>query len=112
MSEEAPAAPAEPAAARDEAFLQHMHEHAEQLDDLNFALADDELEKAKVPAYWLSRHEEVGDIPADWQQYVVGMREAASAVEVAPDLVTARAAAEGITRQCQGCHATAGVKTE
>lgn len=116
------APPAEPAAAEtpatedenlpDEAFLRHMHAHADHLDDINFALADEELERAKIPAYWLSRHEEVSAIPADWQPYLVGMRDAARAVENAPDLAAARAGAERITQQCQGCHAVAGVETD
>ncbi len=116
------APPVEPAAAEtpaaedvdppDEAFLRHMHAHADHLDDLNFALADEELERAKIPAYWLSRHEEVSAIPPDWQPYLVGMRDAARAVENAPDLAAARAGAERIAQQCQGCHAAAGVETD
>jgi mono/diheme cytochrome c family protein len=62
-----------------------------------------------VPAYWLSRHDTVTGIPPQWQPFVVGMREAAAAVGDAPDLDTARAAAERITGQCQACHAAAGV---
>ena len=114
----APAAePAEPAAADDEAwrsdaFLEHMHVHAEQLDQLNFALADDDLEAALTPSYWLSQHEEIGGIQPEWQPFVDGMREAARAVAGAPDLEAARAAAERISRQCQGCHAAAGIETE
>jgi hypothetical protein len=116
------APPGEPAASEttaaededppDEEFLRHMHAHADHLDDINFALEDEELERAKIPAYWLSRHEEVGAIPADWQPYLVGMRDAARAVENAPDLTTARAAVERITEQCQGCHAAAGINTD
>jgi hypothetical protein len=90
-------------------FLEHMHRHAERIDDLNLALADGDLESAKTPAYWLSRHEAVSGIQAEWQPYVTGMREAARAVEAAPDLATARAAAERITAQCQGCHEAAGI---
>jgi hypothetical protein len=100
---------AEPAVSFDEAFIQHMHAHAEKLDDLNFSLSDGELEKAKLSAYWLSRHETVGGVPADWQPYIVGMREAARAVEDAPDIMAARAAAERISQQCQSCHVAAGI---
>lgn len=96
----------------DEEFIEHMHAHAEFLDDLMFALADDDVDAAMTPAYWLARHETVSNIPDDWQKYVVGMREAALAVESAPDLETARARAEEITAQCQGCHAAAGVATD
>ena len=90
-------------------FIDHMHAHAEQLDELMFALADDDLAGAMTPAYWLSRHRTVSGVPDAWQQYVDGMREAALAVESATDLETARAAAEQITVHCQGCHAAAGV---
>lgn len=112
--ESAPAAATEPAAAdkpawRTEAFISHMHDHAEMLDRLNFALADEDLHGALTPAYWLSTHETVNGLPDELQAFVRGMRTAAQAVEEAPDLETARAAAEQITVQCQGCHEAAGV---
>lgn len=93
----------------DQAFIDHMHAHAEQLDELMFALADGDLDGAMTPAFWLSRHDSVEGIPAEWQQYVNGMREAASAVETASDLETAKAAAERISGQCQACHDAAGI---
>jgi hypothetical protein len=96
----------------DSKFMDHMHVHAEQLDDLNFALADGDLEAAGMPAYWLSRHKTVGGLPPDLQPFVTRMREAARVVEEADDLVAAGAAAEQISAQCQGCHAVVGVVTE
>jgi cytochrome c556 len=109
----AAAAPAaeQPAAdsVRDEEFIEHMHDHAEQLDNLNFALADDDLDGAMTAAYWLSGHQEVSGVEDEWRPFLEGMREAAQAVEEAPDLDTARAAAERIGEQCQGCHDAAGV---
>ena len=92
-----------------EAFINHMHEHAEKLDDLMFALADDDLEGARTPAYWLSQHDTVSDVPEEWANYITGMRNAAYEVETADDLDTARAAAEDVSEQCQACHAAAGV---
>lgn len=94
---------------QNDAFLTHMHSHADQIDLINTALANDDLEAAITPASWLSRHDAVTGIPADWQPYLVGMREAARAVEGAADLETARAASKRITEQCQGCHAAAGM---
>ncbi len=94
----------------DEAFINHMHEHAEKLDDLMFALADDDLEGARTPAYWLSQHDPVNEVPEEWQNYITGMRNAAYEVETADDLDIARAAAEDVSEQCQACHAAAGVK--
>lgn len=107
-------APAEPPAVeeervRDAEFIDHMHAHAEQLDNLNFALADDDLEGAMTAAYWLSGHQEVSGLEEEWQPYLTGMRKAAQDVEEATDLEAARAAAERINEQCQGCHAAAGV---
>ena len=96
-------------AAVDDEFINHMHAHAEQMDDLMFALSDGDLEGAMTPAYWLSRHKTVAGVPDEWQQYVIGMREAARAVEDAADIEAARAAAEEISRHCQGCHTAAGV---
>jgi cytochrome c556 len=93
----------------DQAFIDHMHAHAEQLDELMFALADGDLEAAMTPAFWLSRHDTVQGIPEEWQQYVTGMREAAAEVEAANDLETARAAAERISERCQACHSAAGI---
>ena len=106
----AEAAPAEEATAQfDDAFISHMHEHAEKLDDLMFALADDDLAGAATPAYWLSQHDAVDGVPEEWQYYLTGMRNAAYEVETADDLETARTAAEEISAQCQACHAAAGV---
>lgn len=96
-------------AGSDQGFIKHMHQHAEKLDDLMFALADGDLERAATPAYWLSQHETVDGIPEEWQHYVINMRNAAYEVETAGELETARAAAEQITVQCQECHAAAGV---
>jgi len=93
-------------------FIAHMHAHAAYLDDLNLALADGDLVSAMTPAYWLSRHDELSGIPAEWRPYLTGMREAAIAVEAAPDLAAARVAAQRINEQCQGCHDTAGVGRE
>lgn len=97
---------------RTSALLDHMHAHAEQLDDLNFALADGDLERAMTPAYWLSRHKTVTGLPSELQPFVDGMREAALSVEEAQDLETARAGAQKIAEQCQSCHAAVGVVTE
>ncbi len=94
---------------RKEAFIDHMHAHAEQLDDLNFALADDDLAGAMTAAYWLSGHQEVSGIKEEWRPYLEGMRAAAQAVEEADDINSARAAAERINDNCQGCHDAAGV---
>ena len=97
---------------RDAALLDHMHAHAEHLDDLNFALDDGNLERATTSAYWLSRHEEVSGLPAELLPFVDRMREAASAVEAAEDLATARTAAKRIGTECQGCHSKVGVSLE
>lgn len=115
------AAPAEKASAGDEsmpaktvfdqAFIDHMHMHADQMDELMFALADGDLVAAGTPAYWLSRHPTDDRIPDDWLPHLESMREAAREVETATDLDTARAAAERITTHCQGCHAAAGVNS-
>ncbi|HSM32396.1 MAG TPA: hypothetical protein VK854_16985 [Woeseiaceae bacterium] len=100
---------AEEEGARDEAFIDHMHAHAEQLDNLNFALADDDLAGAMTAAYWLSGHQEVAGLKEEWRPFLEGMRKAAQAVEQADDLDSARAAAERINDNCQGCHDAAGV---
>lgn len=94
---------------KNEAFLKHMHQHAEKLDDLNFALADGDLDAAMTPAYWLSKHETFDDVQQEWLPFLYGMRNEAEAVEAATDLETARAAAERITAHCQSCHAAAGI---
>ena len=97
---------------RDTDLLDHMHAHAEHLDDLNFALDDGNLEQAMTAAYWLSRHDTVKDLPEDLQPFVDRMREAAGAVEAADDLEAARAGAQKIGAECQGCHAAVGVDLE
>jgi len=97
---------------RNTAFLDHMHVHAEHLDDLNYALDDGDLERALIPAYWLSRHKTVSNLPAEFQPFVIGMRDAARAVEEAEDLAAARAAAAQISLECQACHAAVGIATQ
>ena len=107
-----PAAAASPAKAekwQDDEFLKHMHRHADELDELNLALADGDLDAAKTSANWLSRHDGVSGIPPEWQLYLVDMREAADAVAEAIDLEAARSPAERITENCQGCHIAAGI---
>ncbi|MDJ0748441.1 MAG: hypothetical protein QNJ11_03095 [Woeseiaceae bacterium] len=94
---------------RTEALLDHMHAHAEQLDDLNYALADGDLFRASTSAYWLSRHDVVKGLPDDLQPYVAGMRDAALAVEEAEDIETAKAAAKRVGEACQSCHEAAEV---
>ncbi len=97
---------------RDAEFIEHMHAHAEQLDNLNFALDDGDLPRALTAAYWLSGHQEVSGIREEWRPYLNGMREAAKAIEEAKDLEAARIAAARINEQCQGCHAAAGVSNQ
>jgi hypothetical protein len=94
---------------RNESFVTHMHEHAEKLDDLNFALADGDLDTAKTAANWLSTHDTDSDIQSDWLPYLYSMRTEAEAVEAAPDIATAQGAAQRITAQCQQCHAAVGI---
>ena len=96
----------------DAGFLDHMHMHAEQLDTLNFALADGDLEAAMTPAYWLAGHKTVRGLPEELTPYLDGMRQAARAVEAAEDLETARAAAQEIGVHCVACHTTAGVAVQ
>ena len=115
-ADEAASAPPEAAVPVDEiwqseAFVEHMHLHAEQLDELNFALADGDLESAKAAANWLSTHDTNADIQADWMPHLYRMRTEAEAVEAAADIETAQAAAMRITIQCQECHAAVGVTT-
>lgn len=109
VAEQAPAEAPAPTADVNAAFIAHMHQHAEQLDTLNFALADGDLAAAQGAAYWLSRHDTVEGIPTEWAGFIVGMRQAAIEVEAAADIDAARAAAEGISTQCQGCHTAAGI---
>lgn len=106
------APPAENKEWQNDAFMEHMHAHAKMLDDLNFALADGDLDGAMTPAYWLSGHETVSDVPSELLPYLYGMREAASDVEEATDLAAAKLAAERINEQCQGCHIAAEVTVE
>jgi len=106
------ASPVEKTDWRNEAFLEHMHAHAEKLDAINFALADGNLEGAMTPAYWLSQHDALDGIPDDLQSYVTGIRAAASSVEEANDLETARAEAQRITEECQGCHDATGIEVD
>jgi hypothetical protein len=97
---------------QNESFRTHMHLHAARLSDLNFALADGDLKAAKTTASWLAGHDTDSDVQSAWLPYLYRMRTEAQAVETAPDLATARAAAERITAQCQDCHAAVGVSIQ
>jgi hypothetical protein len=94
-----------------EGILRHMHAHADQIDLINEALADDDLEATKVPARWLWRHDTLHGVPDGWQPYLSDMRQAARDLGSANDLATARAAAARVIAQCQGCHAAVGMET-
>ncbi len=94
---------------RTEALLDHMHAHAEQLDDLNYALDDGDLFRASTSAYWLGRHDEIKGLPDSLQPYVTGMRDAARDVEKAEDVDAAKAAAKRVGEACQACHDAADV---
>lgn len=96
----------------DQAFIEHMHEHADKLDNLMFALDDGDLEAALTAAYWLGGHQSPEGIRPEWQPFLAGMREAALGVELATDIETARAAAGQISTHCQACHAAAGIVTD
>jgi hypothetical protein len=89
-------------------FIAHMHHHASQLGQLNAALEVGSLMAAHRPAYWLSGHDEISDVPDEWRAFITGMREAAVDVDNAPDLEAARAAAARIEENCRGCHEAAG----
>ena len=97
---------------RNAGFMEHMHLHAEKLDELNFALADGDLEAAMTPAEWLATHETYDDVQPDWLPFLYGMRTEAEAVAAATDLATAQVAAQRINAQCQGCHAAVGMATQ
>jgi len=90
-------------------IVRHMHSHADQVDVIDIALDDGDLEATKLPARWLWRHDRMSEVPTEWLPYLVSMREAARAVESATDLETARAASKRITEQCQACHTAAGI---
>ena len=94
---------------RNEALLDHMHAHAEQLDDLNFALDDGDLFRAATSAYWLSRRDVIEGLPDELKPHFAGMRNAAREVEVAEDVETAKAAAKRVGEACQACHDAADV---
>lgn len=93
-------------------LLDHMHVHAVHLDDINYALDDDDIDGARSAAQWIAQHNDVADLPSELLPFVDGMREAAIAVETASDLDTARAAADQIVAQCRACHDAEGITAE
>ncbi len=95
---------------RDSGFMQYMHMKAEKLDEINFALADDDLEAAMEPARWLATHDTYAEIQSEWLPYQYAMRDEAENLVAANDLATARAAAERINSRCQACHEFIGIE--
>ena len=84
----------------------------EKLDDLNFALADEDLEAAKAAADWLATHDTDSNIQSDWMPYLYRMRTEAEAVATATDISAAQSAAQRMTVLCQECHAAAGINAQ
>ena len=101
-----------PSVWRDAEFIAYMHQNAENLDELNFALADGDLETAKARADWLAKRDTAAGIETDWLPHLYRMRLEAEAVVAAEDIESARDAAMRITGQCQECHAEAGVNPQ
>ena len=97
---------------RDEALLDHMHVHAERLDEINYALDDGDLEAAMMPAKWLAQHQTLSGLPDALLPFVDGMRAAAVEIESAEDIATAQVAAQRIVAQCQACHAATGAAVQ
>jgi len=97
---------------QNESFREHMHLHAQNLDDLNFALADGDLDSAKVSASWLESHDTDADVQSEWLPHLYRMRAEAAVIRTAPDLATARVAAERLSMQCQECHLAVGINIE
>ena len=95
---------------RDAGFMQYMHMKAEKMDEVNFALADDDLEAAKEPARWLATHDTYAEIQSEWLPYQYAMRDEAQNLVAASDLATARATAERINARCQACHEFIGIE--
>ncbi len=95
---------------RDSGFMQYMHMKAEKLDEINFALADDDLQAAIGPARWLATHDTYEEIQSEWLPYQYAMRDEAQNLVAANDLTTARAAAERINESCQACHEFIGIE--
>ncbi len=95
---------------RDEGFMRYMHMKAEKMDEVNFALADDDLEAAMEPARWLATHDTYEEIQSEWLPYQYAMRSEAENLVAATDLATARAAAERINERCQACHEFIGIE--
>lgn len=93
---------------RNESLIEHMHRHADYVDDMNLALEMGDLAAARTPAYWLSQHDIVEGLPPELGPYADSMREAAAAVGAAENLEAARLAAQAIDAQCQACHEAAG----
>ncbi len=97
---------------RDEALLELMHVRAERLDEINYALDDGELEKARMPAKWLASHKKVEGLPDSLVPFADGIRAAAVDIENATDIPMAKAAAQRIVAQCQACHAATGANIQ
>jgi hypothetical protein len=89
---------------RSSATMKHMHAHVDQLERLQAALADGDLEAAGTPAYWLSKHETLAGLPTNLQPHLDSMRAEANTVGQATDLATARAAAQRLEESCEACH--------
>ena len=96
-----PATPAPDAAS----LKQHMQGHFTAIREIERALVDGDLAKAKERAGWLAAHEP-HDATAGWQPHMDAVRTAARALTGAADLAGATELAANLGGECASCHVT------
>lgn len=94
------------------AVAEHMHDHLTRITTIKAAIIAGKLEDVREPAIWLADHEEVAELPADFERYITQMRAYARQVVEARDLKSAAVSVSRMAKTCGNCHLVNHVNLE
>jgi mono/diheme cytochrome c family protein len=88
----------------------HMHEHWQQITQIQAALIRGDLAAVREPAEYLATHPTPAALPGQWEEYVNEMRAAARAAADAQDFAAAATATSLMGNACGSCHTDNGIE--
>lgn len=88
----------------------HMSRHSVEATELEAALVDGDLERAKLPAAWLSGHEGMNGLGPETDVFVTQMREAAGGIFASTSLESAAVEMGRMGMACGACHLATGTE--
>jgi len=94
------------------AVADHMHEQLTRISTIKSAIVAGKLEDVREPATWLADHETATGLPAEFESYVIQMRNYARYVIEAQDLASAAESVSEMAKTCGNCHLVNGVNLQ